>query len=273
MGAEEIVKEVLNSEVVKEVYKDGVKPTVEAVGNIVALPFQAIDAALSPIKIWVEEKKFNYQKTLELLSEKMKNVPKENIVPPENYVAVPALQQIAYCFDSEELRNMYANLLASSMQKDKKWEVHPGFVEIIKQLSPDEAKIIKKMWSIGREAVITLRAENGKQEGVNIISNVSLIGYKANCEEPLNVAMYIDNLSRLGILNNNSGLDYLTNDKLYEEIYKLDYIEKAKDTIVNRNDGLNIPNFIKGYIELTDFGKSFCKVCVLSLVVDVNFTI
>lgn len=62
MGAEEIVKEVLNSEVVKEVYKDEVKSTVEAVGNIVALPFQAIDAALSPAKLWVNEKKYNYKK-------------------------------------------------------------------------------------------------------------------------------------------------------------------------------------------------------------------
>lgn len=192
----------------------------------------------------------------------MENVAKEKIVPPENYVAVPALQQIAYCFDSDELRNMYANLLASSMQKDKKWQVHPGFVEIIKQISPDEAKIIKIMWNIRKEAVITLRAENDKNEGVDIVSNVSLIGYKANCENPLNVAVYINNLSRLGLLNNLSGFNYLTNDKLYEEIYELDYIKKEKDNIINRNDGLNIPNFEKGYIELTDFGKTFCKVCV-----------
>lgn len=122
----------------------------------------------------------------------MKNVSEENIVQPENYVAEPALQQIAYCFDSDELRNMYANLLSSSMQKDKKWEVHPRFVDIIKQLSPDEAKIIRKMCSIKRMAVVTLNATNNEHTQICVISNYSLIADKANCENPNNVAMYIN---------------------------------------------------------------------------------
>ena len=51
--------------------------------------------------------------------------------------------------NSEELRNMYANLLAASMLKDEKENAHPSFVEIIKQLSPDEAKLLKKISESG----------------------------------------------------------------------------------------------------------------------------
>ena len=65
----------------------------------------------------------------------------DSIVSPEAYIAVPALQAISYCKNSEELRNMYANLLATSMLNDKKEDVHPSFGEIIKQLSPDEARM------------------------------------------------------------------------------------------------------------------------------------
>ena len=40
---------------------------------------------------------------MELLSRK--DVPAEQIVTPEAYVAVPAMQNISYCMDNEELRN------------------------------------------------------------------------------------------------------------------------------------------------------------------------
>lgn len=52
---------------------------------------------------------------------------------PEAYVAVPALQAISYSMNSEELRNMYANLLAKAIDIDEKDKVHPAFVELIKQ--------------------------------------------------------------------------------------------------------------------------------------------
>ena len=49
----------------------------------------------------------------------------EKIVEPEPYVAVPAIQAISYAMNSDELRNLYANLLAKSMIKDTKDTVHP----------------------------------------------------------------------------------------------------------------------------------------------------
>lgn len=66
------------------------------------------------------------------------------IESPDPHIAVPALQYISYCMDNDELRDMYANLLANSMNKVVKNGVHPGFVEIIKQLSPDEARLLKQ---------------------------------------------------------------------------------------------------------------------------------
>ena len=80
-----------------------------------------------------------------MLELKLEKVSPELIEAPEPYIAVPAVQYISYCMNNEELRNMYANLLANSMNKVVKDGVHPGFVEIIKQLSPDEAKFLKYM--------------------------------------------------------------------------------------------------------------------------------
>ena len=87
--------------------------------------------------------KIDPDKIIKLLEKKLEKVSPEQIETPEPYIAVPALQYISYCMDNHELRDMYANLLASSMNKFIKNDVHPGYIEIIKQLCPDEAKILK----------------------------------------------------------------------------------------------------------------------------------
>ncbi len=56
----------------------------------------------------------------------------------------PALEASRYYIEEEELRKMFAKLIASSMNKNKS-EIsitHPSFVEIIKQLTPLDAQIL-----------------------------------------------------------------------------------------------------------------------------------
>ena len=81
-----------------------------------------------------------------MLEEKLKNIPSENIVPPSPRIAVPTLQNASITEDIE-IRELYAQLLANSMNETMKDGIHPAFVEIIKQLSPDEAKILRYMSS------------------------------------------------------------------------------------------------------------------------------
>lgn len=129
--------------VTKEVYADVGHPIAKPTGELVGLVPRAIRAALAPVEKWVLEREYNVAETKKLLEEKLKNIPPEQIEAPEAYIAVPALQNISYCMDNDELRDMYANLLANSMTSIVKNGVHPGFVDIIKQLSPDEAKILR----------------------------------------------------------------------------------------------------------------------------------
>lgn len=43
----------------------------------------------------------------------------EKITEPRLHVAILAIQQLSYCKDNESLRELYANLLTSSMNTDK----------------------------------------------------------------------------------------------------------------------------------------------------------
>lgn len=258
----EIIKEV-SKEIAKDVYDDAGKPILEPTGQTVGLIPRVIKAALLPIEKWVLGREYNLKETEKLLEEKLKNAKPENIEEPEAYIAVPALQNISYCMDSEELRNMYANLLASSMNRLVKKDVHPGFSDIIRQLSPDEAKILKEIYKYKSIPIVGVRYENEKGEGVDVVKLFSNIGEKTACEYPYNIANYFDNLERLGLIKSTMD-NYLIDEHIYDELKNHKEI-KALENIpqVYKNKGQDKYKIKKGISSLTSFGISFCKICVI----------
>ncbi|MBR3737109.1 MAG: DUF4393 domain-containing protein, partial [Eubacterium sp.] len=169
-------------EVAKEAYKDLGAPIARPTGETLGLIPRIVKAALAPVEKWVMGKEYNLEATKRILEQKLANTPEELIDTPEAYVAVPALQNISYCMDNDELRELYANLLASSMNKKVKNSVHPGFVEIIKQMCPDEAKIMKYLKSHTSVPTIDLKFNLQNGSFNKVISNFSNVGEKALCD-------------------------------------------------------------------------------------------
>ena len=161
--------------------------------------------------------------TEKLLEQKLANMKPEDIVDPEMYVAVPALQALSCAIDSEELRELYANLLAKAM--NTKDNVHPGLVETIKQMSPYDAAYFKLLTSIDNCLLVDIRGVkpntnyNILQENRNLFSD----GYDY---QYMNLS--ISNLTRLGLINIPQGI--YPAGKINEELYdKL--IEQLKKRI------------------------------------------
>ncbi len=257
----EIAKEVVK-EIGKDVYSDGVKPVVKPSGELVGLVPRAIKAALSPLEKWILKREYNVEETKKLLEKKLENVPPELIEEPEPHIAVPAIQYISYCMDNAELRDMYANLLANSMNKVVKNGVHPGFVEIIKQLSPDEAKIMKYFSHTDTIPIIDLKRENEKGEGIAVIKNFSSIGKDAGCEDVIGIGKSFDNLIRLGLIKRADAFRSLVQKDRYTPLKEHPFIKTNADRIKNGPEPYNVPNYTESYLFLTDFGKSFCNICI-----------
>ena len=158
-GVGETIKQI------PEFYNDGLKPSAQETGKALALIPRTINAALAPLRKWIAEREYSVSETERLLAIKLEGINAESIVSPEAYVAVPVLQAISYCKNSEELRNMYANLLATSMVENGKENAHPSFVEIIKQLSPDEAKLLKRIAEEG-ESFPTYRCKTIQRHAI-----------------------------------------------------------------------------------------------------------
>lgn len=241
-----------NSFVAQEINNYGV-PVEQVPGMIIDATFKLFHQYFPQLQ------KEALEEVHQMLEAKLKSIPPENIVPPAARIAIPALQN-ASITEERNIRELYANLLSNSMNKVVKDGVHPAYVEIIKQLSPDEAKILYYMKNHPTIPIINLRAENQEHGGVTVVSNFTNVGCLVGCENSNRTDEYLDNIERLGLVKNMGELASLTDKTLYKPLEEDPYILWQMDEI-RRNTILNIPKIKQGYVELTNFGKSFCQLC------------
>ena len=185
---------------------------------------------------------------------KKKSIPKENLQEPKDAILFPLLQTSIPYLEEQEIRKLFSHLLASAYDERLNEYLHPGFINIITQLSPNDARILL-YFNNHKDDFIGLIASNGKEEFP--IINTSLIYDNKLCIEQ--VALSLINLDRLGLIKINS--------RLLNRHVALYTIDKGED--LNKVDN-SIKNFIeeKGYqlddneTFITQLGYAFLKVCI-----------
>lgn len=180
------------------VYEDVLQPAAKELGKAGGTIGKAVNVCLSPVAafVWGYEKIALWlQKTL---TEKMDKVPPEQIQPPKVNIAVPIIEGLRTTGEEPVLRDLYANLLASSMNKATASGVLPAFVTAISELSSDEAKIINLLNKGEKCPVVDMRLNNDDpKRGFKLLqSNFSDIAEKAGCEFPSMSSTYLGNLER-----------------------------------------------------------------------------
>lgn len=166
--------------------------------------------------------------------------------------------------DNSELRDMYANLLANSMNSVVKDGVHPSFVEIIRQLSPDEAKILKYLYVGNLMPTLGIRVVFKSGSHTKILNAFSNVPELSGCENTLNSERYINNFVRLGLINHIDD-EWYTDDSIYEPLKEHNYIVSCYDFYnakYKNDEEFKELAYRKGLCELSAFGKSFCDICL-----------
>lgn len=239
-------------------YNDLVSPSAKPVGTIISLLPRTIRLFFSKWEKWIVNAEKSLELTAEAIQEKVAKIPEEKLTEPEPYVAVPALQQLSYSLDSEDLREMYANLLTSSMNIDTKTNVHPAFVEIIKQLCPDEAKLLKYLSRHFQQPIIDVKLKLGNGQGyITILQNFTAIA-DGVCDNPSAIGSYLDNLARLKLIDIITD-EYYTIEELYKPLNEHPRVKALMSSPVQGGGSYEIE---KHKFELTTFAKDFIKVCL-----------
>ncbi len=264
----ELAKEAV-SQTVGQAYTDIVHPAAKTTGEMINFVPRTIKVCLGKWEKWILNGENAIKETERLLASRLQNIPMDKIVEPEAYVAVPAIQQLSYSMDSESLRELYANLLASSMNVDTKWKVHPGFVDIIKQLTPDEARLLKYIFDSKTKQLPIINIQmnvKGRINGVGTQLRWFSHVYEGLLEAPDNYLSYIDNLVRLNLCHIPD--TYIINDDVYQEILNSESFAATPAALmlskgtVDGSDMKATFTVKKLSLDMTDFGKNFCTVCM-----------
>ncbi len=248
-----------SSGVLEKAYDDLAHPSAKSLGNTLSLVPRTIGVWLGKWEKWVINGEESIRLTAQAVQEKAKTIPEEKLTEPEPYVAIPAVQQLSYCYDSEELRELYANLLVSSMNIDTKTHVHPSFVDMIKQLSPMDAKALEAMKQRQSALPIVTVRLNFKESKTfhELLVDYSIDLFPLfNDTDILNASL--QNLDRLGIIKIRYD-QVVKPDERYNVFYE-DSVYKDLAASFGGKENTDI-TFSKGLIELTEFGKAFCQSC------------
>lgn len=242
------------------IYEDLLQPTIQELGKGLHTLSKTIHIALAPVSalVWSYDQIRDF--TISTLEQKLKNVPKENIIPPDPSIAGPALEALRYTGHKEELREMFSNLLATAMNSDVSSTAHPSFVEVIKQITPDEGKIIKYLGMKNFQPLIHLLRNVPIGDGeANFYRNFSLISEQSDCQFVELTPSYLDNLQRLGIIEIPDGRHLTPIEEKYSPLEIHPRFLKLYDEL---NELKASPILQRRYFFLTDFGTQFHNACI-----------
>jgi hypothetical protein len=133
----------------------------------------AKDVAQDHIKEWMRERILPYVERILPLGKaallaaddadaKLAGVPVEKRVPPDPVVAKGVIEALQTRYEDRELREMFANLLANAMHIDHASEAHPAFVEVIRQMSAEDARLFR--WLADRGSAVREEASGDATE-------------------------------------------------------------------------------------------------------------
>ncbi len=232
--------------------------TTSSIDNVICSIVDIFDTLLTPFQALKIYKDAKIKELKNGLENKIKKIPEDALKDSADLNVVgPALEALKYTFMDDELREMFENLLASSI--DKRKCVFPSFVDIIRQLNSDEAKLLKYFSKHGKDyPLVDLRFVLENEKGyIEVVVNFSNIGYGL-LENPEMISAYLKDLNRFGLIDIQSGV-YLTNDELYHSLENHHFITEKKNMIFFENGKFETK---KKKMVITDYGLAFFVACI-----------
>ena len=248
--------------IVKEVpvYRDAIQPAARRPGHALAAPLALLNTAIRPVKSILLATNLVFDRLDEALRRRLKGVPaEEKIVEPPPSVAGPLLSsRTRSSSPSHRCGRCSSASLPGAMNADTRGGAHPSFVEIIKQLSVAEARLLTAIAeSAPRTHFELLRIEavdpkSGGHASLGII--VADVGSLAVTELP----PVLGNLARLGILSVTFD-EWLVADAGYEKLEARTDVEYSRKRLA---DAGRAPKLARGVAAITAFGEGFVELCV-----------
>jgi hypothetical protein len=188
---------------------------------------------------------------------KNSNIPFENRDTSKQGLALKAVEDSIYQLDSESLQEMFANLIASSLDNRKNRDVLPSFSTVLKDMTAKDAKLFSKIFSVAAIAKVDINFGNhANTNKLPVNDNILLTN-----DGTINEQVSINTLERLGLISiHGNALIQPNFQVLYNAFPSNELYKQALHELEFHKSG-HIPfdklMVSQGYITTTEFGKKF----------------
>jgi hypothetical protein len=230
---EEFAKEIAKQLPIKAAYNDAVQPAARQIGELAEDMVKVVRLALFPVQLLAGVQ----DRFKRFVRDAIDRVPVEKRVTPPAQIVGPVLEAIRYEPEGTPIERMFSELLSTSMHEDKLKDAHPAIPIIIRQLSGDEANILREIALAPKLLQLVMRFD--LRDGLAISSVERSEIPSEGLVFPQNTDMYRDRLERLGLIR----FDAL----------------KPMEPIAEDGKQTGGRNFL--VVKLTEFGTTFMRAC------------
>lgn len=148
------------------------------------------------------------------------------------------------------LRAQGAELLRQSADLSSGQPAHPAYARILEELAPDEARILRLLYTEGDQASVDVRSVQLIGLGSQVVAEgLNMIGEEAGCRYPARVAAYLNNLNRLGLI-------WFSKEPVEDAIaYQ---VLEAQPPVLAAIKQASHARTVQRSVRLTPFGRDFC---------------
>lgn len=226
--------------------------TISETVNNALLPLAALNFGIKKAREYFSDK-FGQE-----MAERLATVPPAEIVDPKTSVAGPALQGLAFTHEDPDLKEMYLRLLATAMDRRVAMHAHPAFVEVIKQLTAEEAHILRLLMAAPDQLVpivqIVLRTVGTPLEQL-LMSHLLDLRDEGGAKEFPEAPAMVDNFIRLGLIEVSYDRE-LPKDESYEWATNRPEVERLREEHGAADRAVSIN---RGCVRSTRFGHQFAR--------------
>lgn len=198
------------------------------------------------------------EEVYKIVENTLSQIPVNDILRPSPKIAVPLLQNASITEDLI-LRKMYAKLLAGDMNRQLKSSVHPAYIEIVNQLSSDDAKLFRRIVEINNSIPVARITFNFDTKYLSSVFPHYYSPYFSGMD-PWTVSIGIENLSRLNIIHLFEGTVNVYNyDTMIQDPFVVERFEFAKRENPTKELSIKITEYV---IQMNDFGDKLAKLCL-----------
>lgn len=161
-----------------------------------------------------------------------------------------SVERLHYLEDEPNLAELFEELLISIIDSSKKYINHPAYVEVLKQISNQEAHNLKLIFSHSPNSIAICNFGFKHHNG----GTIPLLKYCLPIPFSEIPAQALENWERLKLIEIVIDLEWITDDSSYK--YAQDILAALEKENASYAERLEIR---KGVLRFTEFGKNFAK--------------